>query len=235
MTAGVAHDFNNILAVIMVCASEISADAEDAAQRERADEIREAAERGAELSRRLLASDRAPAPSPEPVDADEAIAAALPLVRRTLGPGVETTLSAGGHLPRVRVAPGELERILVNLAANSRDATAGRGAVAIRTSEVAVPAGDPYLGAGMHVRIGFSDDGCGMSPEVARQAVEPRFTTKGREGSGLGLATVHSLLRSRGGDLRINTMAGAGTTMSLYLPAIDAEGEALALDPPGSR
>jgi signal transduction histidine kinase len=233
MTAGVAHDFNNILAVIMVCASEIAADATETAQRERAEEIREAAERGAELSRRLLASERAPDAMPELIDVDAAIDEALPLLRRTLGDGVEITLSAGGHLPRARLERGELERILVNLAANSRDAMGGRGRVAIRTSEVAVPTGDPRLGAGLHVRVGFSDDGCGMTPDVARQAIEPRFTTKGRAGgSGLGLATVSSLLRAHGGDIRINTMQDAGTTISLYLPAVDAEGQALALDPP---
>lgn len=234
MTAGVAHDFNNILAVIMVCASEIAADASDAAQRERAEEIREAAERGAELSRELLAKERAADSSPELIDVDAAVADSLPLLRRILGPRVEIALGAGGGLPRVRIARGELERVLVNLAANSRDAIAGAGGVAIHTSEVAVPAGDPHLGAGTHVRIGFSDDGCGMPPEVARRAVEPRFTTKGREGSGLGLATAQALLRDRGGDLRINTMAGAGTTISLYLPAVDSAGDPLSLSPPGA-
>jgi signal transduction histidine kinase len=233
MTAGVAHDFNNILAVIMVCASEIAADAADPAQRERANEIREAAERGAELSRRLLANERAAEASPDLIEIDTAIADALPLLRRTLGDGVQVTVTPGGRLPCVRLARGELERMLVNLAANSRDAVGGRGTVAIRTSEVTVPSGDPYLGAGPHVRIGFSDDGCGMTPDVARLALQPRFTTKGRAGgSGLGLATVSSLLRSRGGDVRINSMRGAGTTISLYLPAVDAEGRTLALAPP---
>lgn len=231
MTAGVAHDFNNILAVIMVCASEIAAGAENEGQRQRAEEIREAARRGADLSRRLVAGEPEPRQTPEPLDVAAAVADALPLLRRTLGSGVEMTIGGGGALPRVRLGQGELERMLVNLAANSRDATAGAGAVAIHTAEVSVPAGDPHLGAGTHIRIGFSDSGAGMTPEVARRATEPHFTTKGGNGSGLGLATVRALLRGRGGDVRINTARGAGTTISLYVPAVDAEGEPLALAP----
>lgn len=233
MTASVAHDFNNILSVIMVCASEIAADATDEDQLDRAGEIREAAERGAELSRRLLANDRIPEPPVAELEIDAAIAGALPLLRRTLGEGTEVTLSSDGHLPRIRLAPGELERMLVNLAANSRDAMPQGGSVAIRTALVPIPAGDPCLGAGLCVRVSFSDTGTGMTPDVARQAMRPHFTTKRASGgSGLGLATVHSLIRSRGGDLRINTAPGAGATISLYLPAVTEVGEPLALDPP---
>jgi signal transduction histidine kinase len=236
MTAGVAHDFNNILSVIMVCASELAAETNDPAQLARVDEIREAAERGAELSRRLLADERKPVVSTELIEVDGAIAETMPLLRRTLGEDVAVTLGAETHLPRVRLPRGELARMLVNLAANSRDAMpAAGGAVAIRTAQVHIPSGDPCLGAGLHVRISFSDNGSGMSPEVAQQAIKPHFTTKRPGGgSGLGLATVHSLTRAHGGDLRINTAPGAGTTVSIYLPGVDEAGDPLALDPPGS-
>jgi signal transduction histidine kinase len=233
MTAGVAHDFNNILSVIMVCASEIAADAADEAQLERAAEIREAAARGAELSRRLLADERISEPGAERIAVDAAIAAALPLLRRTLGDRIEIVLSADARLPGTRLAPGELERMLVNLAANSRDAMPAGGTVAIRTALVPIPSGDPHLGAGLCVRVSFSDNGAGMTPEVAERAIRTHFTTKAEAGgSGLGLATVHALIRSRGGDLRINTAPDAGATISLYLPAVDDDGEPLALEPP---
>jgi signal transduction histidine kinase len=233
MTAGVAHDFNNILSVIMVCASEIAAEATDPDQLERAAEIREAAERGADLSRRLLANDRIVEAPGEPVAIESAIAEALPLLRRTLGPDIEIALSAEAHLPRAVLGAGELERMLVNLAANSRDAMPNGGAVAIRTALVPIPPNDPCLGAGLCVRISFSDSGTGMSPDVAHKAIRPHFTTKpAGSGSGLGLPTVHELIRSRGGDLRLNTAPGAGTTISLYLPAIGADGESLSLDAP---
>jgi two-component system, cell cycle sensor histidine kinase and response regulator CckA len=232
MTASVAHDFNNILSVIMVCASEIAAEA-TAEQLARANEITEAAERGAQLSRRLLADDRIPEPELEEIAVDAALVDALPLLRRTLGPAAEITLTSDGGLPRVRLGSGELERMLVNLAANSRDAMPSAGRVAIRTALVPIPAEDPCLGAGLCVRVSFSDNGTGMTPDVARQAIRAHFTTKRDSGgSGLGLAIAHSLIRSRGGDLRINTSPGQGTTISLYLPAVTEDGEPLAIEPP---
>jgi signal transduction histidine kinase len=219
----------------MVCASEIAAEATDPNQLERAREISEAAERGAQLSRRLLSDERTAEPDPEEIAVDAAIVDSQPLLRRTLGATTEITLSSDGHLPRVRLATGELERMLVNLAANSRDAMPSGGRVAIRTALVPIPANDPCLGAGLCVRISFSDNGAGMTVDVARQAIRAHFTTKRASGgSGLGLATVHALIRSRGGDLRINTAPGAGTTISLYLPAVSDEGETLALDPPSA-
>ena len=230
MTAGVAHDFNNVLSVIMVCASEIAADAEGPDQAERAGEITAAAQRGAELSRRLLTDDRIPAAAVEPIAIDAAIVDALPIIRRTLGEGIEITLSSEGHPPHIELAPGELERMLINLAANSRDAMPGGGAVAIGTAQVTIPPEDPILGPGWYLRISFSDTGTGMSPDVARRAIQPYFSTKPqRGGSGLGLATVHALVRSRGGDLRLGARPGVGATISLYLPAVTAEGEPLSL------
>lgn len=230
MTESVAHDFNNVLSVIMVCAGEIAEAAHDELQADRAAEIREAAERGAELSRRLLANDRIPEPAATPVAIEAAIVDALPLLRRTVGASTEITVSSEGHLPAVSLAPGELERMLVNLAANSRDAMGKGGSVAIRTGMVSVPAGDPYLGVGWFVRVAFSDNGAGMDPATAQRAVQPYFSTKpGHAGSGLGLATVLGLLRSRGGDLRINSAPGAGCAVSLYMPAVRASGEQLAL------
>ncbi len=232
-TASVAHDFNNLLSVIMVCADEIASGPADGSHRERAGEIREAAERGAELSRRLLAGDGRtgrPGDEPSPVAVDLAILDALKLIKRALGPDIQLSLSSDDHLLPVRLAAGEIERILLNLAANSRDAMPAGGSVAIRTGVVSIPSGDPRLGTGWHVRIVFADDGPGMSPETAQQAIEPYFSTKDHgEGTGLGLASVHALARSAGGDLRINSRPGAGTTISIYLPALDASGRPLAL------
>jgi signal transduction histidine kinase len=231
-TAGVAHDFNNLLSVILVCAGEIIDGPADGSERERAGEIKAAAERGAELSRRLLAGkgrvDREDA-APEPVAIDVAILAAMKPLERTVGPGIHLSLASEGHLPRVRLAAGEIERILLNLAANSRDAMPHGGAIAISTGVVAVPPGDPCLGTGWHVRIAFADSGAGMGPEVASRAAEPYFSTKRDTGTGLGLASVQALVRAAGGDLRINSRAGYGTTISIYLPAIDAAGRVLAL------
>ncbi len=228
MTAGVAHDFNNVLSVIMVCADEIAA-AGDAEQRERAGEIAEAAERGAELSRVLLSDDRLPEAAAEPLAIDTTIVDALPLIKRTLGARIEVALSSAGHLPHVLLAPGELQRMLVNLAANSRDAMPDGGAVTIRTAQVTIAPGDPVLGTGWYLRISFSDDGAGISPTLLDRAAQPYFTTKPGSGSGLGLATVRGLARSRGGEMRLSSSPGAGTTVTLDLPAVTAAGEPLSL------
>ncbi len=230
MTAGVAHDFNNVLSVIMVCAGEIATAAgDDAAQRERAREITDAAERGAELSRRLLTEGRLPEAEAEPLAVDAAIVDALPLLKRTLGAGVEIVLSSEGHLPHVLLAPGELQRMLVNLAANSRDAMPGGGAVTIRTTQLTVAPGDPALGTGWYLRISFADTGDGIGADVIGRAAQPYFTTKPGSGSGLGLATVRGLARSRGGEMRLSSPPGAGTTVTLDLPAVSADGEPLSL------
>jgi len=234
MTAGVAHDFNNVLSVIMVCAGEIAA-AADGEQRERAREISDAAERGAELSRRLLGDGPLPDAAVEPLALDAAIIDALPLLKRTLGDGIEIALTSDGHLPHVLLAPGELQRMLVNLAANARDAMPDGGAVAIHTSQITVPPGDPALGTGWYLRISFADSGAGMSADVIDRAARPYFTTKpDGGGSGLGLATVADLLRARGGELRFSSPAGAGTTVMLDLPAVTAAGEPLSLPAAGA-
>jgi len=232
--ASVAHDFNNLLSVIMVCAGEIADDGEGT-HRERAIEIRAAAQRGAELSRCLLEHEGRTRPQPQPLAIDVALIDALPLIRRTLELTTEISLTSGGHVPRVRMAQGELQRMLLNLAANARDAMPQGGSVAIRSGVARVPPGDPVLPTGWCVRISFSDSGTGMTPEVAHRATQPYFSTKpSSAGTGLGLATVLALARSRGGDIRINSLPGSGTTVAIYLPAVRADGRALSLPRPAA-
>ena len=153
------------------------------------------------------------------------------MVKRTLGDGIEIALSSQGHLPHVLLAPGELQRMLINLAANSRDALPDGGSVSIRTEQVTIPPGDPRLGAGWYLRISFTDTGAGMAPDVIGRAAQPYFTTKPGTGSGLGLATVRGLARGRGGELHLASAPGAGTTVTLDLPAVTATGEPLSLPP----
>jgi signal transduction histidine kinase len=240
--AGVAHDFNNLLSVILVCASEIAAGAEGA-QRERAEEIREAARHGAELSRSLLGGSRTPAATaevsatPARLDVREALAGARRLIERALGDGIRLALDAGAGLPPIPIAAADLERVLLNLAGNAREAMPSGGAVAIGAELVTIPPGDARLGTGWHVRIAFADNGCGMSADVAERALEPYFSTKdgaGSGGSGLGLASARTIIVAAGGDLRINSRPGAGTTIAIYLPALDDAGNRLALSPPAA-
>ena len=233
--ATVAHDLNNLLSVINLCAGEIAEDAEHRVQFERAEEILEAARQGAELTRRLLSSTEPAAQDPDaaPVAVGPAIVDALPLLRRTLPSSTDLMVSSAGGVPSAKLGLGELERMLLNLAANSRDALGAGGRVAINTALASVGAGDPVLPVGWSVRISFSDDGAGMTPEVAARAVEPLYTTKQPgNGSGLGLPTVRAIARGRGGDVRINTSPDRGTTVAIYLPAVRANGAPLALARP---
>lgn len=234
-SAEVAHDFNNLLAVIMACAGEIAAVAEGA-QLERAEEIRAAARRGTELSRRLLGSSRVaagagPGCGARPLAVATALAGSRRLIERALGPGIRLGVEIAAALPHVAIGVTELERVLLNLAANAREAMPAGGVVTIAAGLVAIAPGDLALGTGWHVRIDFADDGPGMSAEVARRAAEPYFSTKeGAAGSnGLGLAGARSIARSAGGELRIDARPGAGTTVSILLPAVDAAGGALSL------
>lgn len=234
-TATVVHDFNNLLAVIMVCAGEIAADAEGA-QLERAEEIRAAARRGTELSRKLLGTSRVAAGAEpdygaRPLAVPAALAGSRRLIERALGSGIQLGVAMAAALPHVEISGAELERVLLNLAANAREAMPAGGVVTIAAELVAVAPGDPALGTGWHVRIDFADDGPGMSAEVAQRALEPYFSTKENAAgsNGLGLAGARSVARSAGGELRIDTRPGAGTTVSILLPAVDAAGGPLSL------
>jgi signal transduction histidine kinase len=163
-----------------------------------------------------------------------ALADSWGLIEGGLGDGIRLALDAGAGLPPVPIAAGDLERVLLNLAGNAREAMPAGGAVAVGAELVTIPPGDARLGTGWHVRIAFADDGCGMSADVAERALEPYFSTKGGAGSGLGLASARAIAAAAGGDLRLNSRPGAGTTIAIYLPALDGDGERLALSPPGA-
>ncbi len=231
VTAEAAHDFNNLLSVILGSASEIEAGlGSDAEVRERAGEIRDAAERGALLTRQLIDAAR-PSPAAErPSNLNAAIVQALPMIERACGPHIDVRCEPDTGLPKVGVSEGKIERILLNLATNARDAMDGRGTLTIRSSLVPIPPGDCNLGAGWYLRLAVSDEGPGMSSAVMARALEPFYTTKREDlGSGLGLPTVLGIARDAGGDLRISTSRGVGTTVSVYLPGVRDNGESLAL------
>jgi signal transduction histidine kinase len=230
LAAGIAHDFNNLLSVILSYAGELEEELEDSELAEPAKEIRAAAQRGAQLTRQLLTYGRRDSPERVPIDLNLAVLDAAALLGRTLGEHVRLTTRPAEGLPRVLLAPGQIERILVNLAANSRDAMPAGGEVEIRTELVAVPPGDALLGTGWFVRLVVRDDGTGMDGAVSSRAREPFFTTKDEgAGTGLGLATIHGIARGSNGDLRIDSAPGEGTTVALYLPAVRGNGDPLSM------
>ncbi len=228
--AEVAHDFNNILSVILSCASELAGTGLDQRQRQGVEEILAAASRGAVLTRELI--DRARSntvPAIAPVDVGATVASISPLLKRTAGREVSIALETGPGLPRALCDPDDLEKALLNLAANARDAMPAGGELRIRAEIATVGASDPSLAPGWYVRIDVSDSGAGISPEVLRRVAEPYFSTKAGHGSGLGLPTVFRAARAAGGEVRISSMLGKGTTVTLMLRAARADGTPLAL------
>jgi signal transduction histidine kinase/CheY-like chemotaxis protein len=217
LTGGVAHDFNNLLMVIAGGLDMLDRQT-DAARRTRLVEgMKRAAQRGAGLTRQLLAFSRRQELKPEPVDIARQIGGMRELLDRSLSGDVQVTFDFADDLWPTEVDPGELELVVLNLAVNARDAMPKGGAIVVR-AENAPALMDPDL-HGDFVRLSITDTGTGMPPEVKDRVFEPFFTTKeiGR-GSGLGLAQVYGFAKQSGGTVRIDTEVGQGTTIHLFLP-----------------
>ncbi|PWG65888.1 hypothetical protein DEM34_00480 [Spiribacter halobius] len=232
LTGGVAHDFNNLLTVILGNAEVLGESLRhDPPLRQLAEMTGSAAERGAELTSRLLAFSRQQALEPKVVDLNRLLASLDGLLRRTLPESIDIELVRGGGLWLAEVDPGQLEVALLNLAVNARDAMPGGGHLTIETANSRLDAEyarhHQELRPGQYVQVSFSDTGAGMSPEVVEQAFEPFFTTKevGR-GSGLGLSMVYGFVKQSGGHAKIYSEPDQGTTVKLYFPRVNAKAAA---------
>ncbi len=231
LTGGIAHDFNNLLAIVLGNA-EVLKDAleHDAELAELAELTMEAAERGAQLTSRLLAFAGRQVLKPAAIDPDALIDGFAPLLRRTLRPDITLAFDRQGDGWRVMADRSQLELVLLNLALNAQDAMADGGSVRIATSHHVVPSNPPaseMLASGDYLCITVSDTGTGMNAEVLRRACEPFFTTRdGQQRAGLGLATAYGFAAQSGGDLRIISAPGEGTQVQLILPRTDPAIEA---------
>ncbi len=224
ITGGVAHDFNNLLTVILGN-SDLLADQlkGQPSLRQLAELTATAAERGAELTARLLAFARRQALDPRPVDINRLIRGMDGMLRRTLTELVDIEIVQAGGLWVANVDPGQLEVALLNLAINARDAMPDGGCLTIETANTRLDgnyarAHDDVV-PGQYVMVSVSDTGTGMTPSVVERAFEPFFTTKDvGKGSGLGLSMVYGFAKQSGGHIKIYTEPGEGTTVKLYLP-----------------
>jgi PAS domain S-box-containing protein len=229
LTGGVAHDFNNLLAIIHGNSELLRAGLEDGSESaEMADDVIGAADRGAELVRRLLAFARMQHLEPEAVDLNARLANILGLLQRSLGENVSVRVKSGKDLWRAIVDPTQVDDALVNLAINARDAMPGGGALTIETRNAVLD--DDYAAhhvevtPGDYVMLAVSDTGAGMPPEVIARAFEPFFTTKLEgQGTGLGLSQVFGWIKQSGGHIKIYSEVGHGTTIKLYLPRAEAK------------
>jgi PAS domain S-box-containing protein len=226
LTGGVAHDFNNLLMVIKGGVSLLRRPLTEPERRARLlDGIEQAADRGATLSRQLLTFARRQPLTPESVDLARQIDGMRELLDRTLRGDVQVKTEWAEDLWPVEVDPAELEFVILNLCVNARDAMPKGGVITIRACNA--PAFQQTGLQGDFVALSVIDTGTGMSAEVLEHAFEPFYTTKEiGKGSGLGLPQVHGFARQSGGDIKIDSVVGRGTTVTLWLPRTEAVPEA---------
>ena len=231
LAGGVAHDFNNMLSVIMGRAELAlrKASPSDAVFND-LQEIRHAAQRSGELTRQLLTFARKQDVTPMLLDLNETIGGILKFLSRLIGEDIDLVWRPGPAVWPVKVDPSQVDQILANLCVNARDAIGGVGKVTIRTHNSTFTAddcGEHGVGEpGDYVVVAVGDDGCGMSAETVARVFEPFFTTKSAaEGTGLGLSTVYGIVRQNQGFVSVDSELGKGTTFKLYLPrCIDEAG-----------
>ncbi len=235
LAGGVAHDFNNLLGVILgYCDLLLEHRRLDERQCKDVEEIQKAGRRAALLTRQILAFSRKQVLQPKVLDLNSVVAGAEKLLQRLIGEDVELLVVLDPKLCCVKVDPGQIEQIIMNLAVNSRDAMPTGGKLTIETSHVELDeqyaAQDQSAVPGPHVVLAVTDIGCGMDEETKARIFEPFFTTKefGR-GTGLGLSTVFGFVKQSGGSINVYTKPGFGTTFKIYLPCVD---QAIEAEPP---
>jgi signal transduction histidine kinase len=223
LTGGIAHDFNNLLTIISGNLELLEDSVSGTQDRELLSRASKAADSGARLTRRLLTFARRRQLAPEVINLNEQVQGMTELLRRTLGDMINLRTHFAPDLWLTRADAGEVESAVVNLAINARDAMPNGGKLSIRTDNAMLERDEVGfegpLTAGDYVRISVSDNGIGMTKDVLTRVFEPFFTTKppGR-GTGLGLSTIYGFIKQSGGNIRIYSEPGAGTTVSLYFP-----------------
>ena len=228
LTGGVAHDFNNLLTVILGNAEHIAEQlAAHAELRSFAESIVTAAERGAELTRSLLAFSRKQPLMPKDIDIGRQVLGMEQLLRRTLGEHIECEFLLDRELWLASVDPGQLTSALLNLVLNARDAMpeGGRLTVEVRNAALDKAYAERHgdIRPGEYVMVAVTDTGTGMTPDVAARAFEPFFTTKDvGKGTGLGLSMVYGFAQQSGGSMKIDSRLKRGTAVTLFFPRVGA-------------
>jgi len=230
LAGGVAHDFNNMLGVILGHA-EMLLDRFPPGDplRHHVAEMERAARRSADLTRRLLAFSRKQVIVPRVLDLNETISGIVDMLRRLIGEHIDLQWKPGPGVWPVKADPSQIDQVLANLAVNARDAIAGTGTLTIETANAVPDAADGRTHAGFcppgkHVLLTVSDTGAGMDQATLERAFEPFFTTKDvGKGTGLGLATVYGIVKQNNGQIHVQSESGRGSTFRIYLPRADGE------------
>lgn len=224
LAGGVAHDYNNMLTVIIGYA-ELALRKVDPSQPLHGDleEIVKAAKHSTDITRQLLAFARKQTIIPVVLELNQSVESMLKMLQRLIGEDIDLAWLPGNGLFQVKMDPAQINQILANLCVNSRDAIAGVGKITIETENAALD--NSYCAhhvgfvAGEYVQLAVSDDGCGMDKETVSQIFEPFFTSKGAgQGTGLGLSTVYGIVKQNNGFINVYSEPGKGTTFRIYLP-----------------
>ncbi len=229
LAGGIAHDFNNLLTIILAYGHQTLTKVELPTQgRAYVTEMVTAAQRASELTRQLLAFARKQPIEPRVIDLNELVLSTDGLLRPLLGSDIEVVTLPCSETCPVKVDPGQFERILLNLAANARDAMPGGGKLVIATSTLDLSESSGFLPAdlppGAYVRLAVSDTGTGIPREILGDIFDPFFTTKAvGNGTGLGLATCYGIVKQAGGHITVESDPGEGTSFEIYLPRTEME------------
>ncbi len=224
LAGGVAHDFNNMLGVILGHTELALMKAEPSSPFVKdLEEIRTAAKRSADLTRQLLTFARKQTISPKIIDLNETIAGILKMLQRLIGENIQLTRKPAANLWPVKIDPSQLDQILANLCVNARDAIDGIGNISIETQNCTLTESDlkayPAIQPGHYIRLSVTDDGHGIDKKIMNQIFEPFFTTKEfGQGTGLGLSTVYGAVKQNQGYIYVVSEPGQGTTFQIYFP-----------------
>ena len=241
LAGGVAHDFNNMLGVILghteMALEEIDPSAPLYSSLQA---VQHAAEHSADLTRQLLAFARKQTVAPKVIDINDTVEGMLKMLRRLIGEDIDLLWKPGQSLQPVKVDPSQIDQILANLCVNARDAIAGEGKITIETDTKTFDEAycADHLGSlpGEYVLLEVSDDGCGMDKKTLNQIFEPFFTTKEQgKGTGLGLASVFGMIKQNNGFINVYSEPDQGTTFKIYLPAYAVKSERVVEEAPDIR
>jgi signal transduction histidine kinase len=241
LAGGVAHEFNNMLQVIIGNAELALEEASpDSSLHQELTSVRRSAQRSAELTKQLLAFARKQVVAPRIIDLNATVSASLRMLHQFVGESIKVNWMPASDLWSVRMDPAQVDQILANLTLNARDAITGQGTVTIRTlnfvAEACAPQPLPDCPPGEYVTIAVSDDGRGMSPEVLEHLFEPFFTTKAfGQGPGLGLAMVFGIVKQNGGAISVESSPNHGTTFRIFLPRAQQPSKAGEEQPEAAR
>jgi PAS domain S-box-containing protein len=227
LAGGVAHDFNNLLGIVTAC-TELLRGSVDASGVEYLDNIREAAKRGASLTRQLLAFSRRQQVQKQILDLNDRLKDVSKLLQPLMGDDVEVVLMPRSQSAIVEVDPGQMDQVIMNLAVNARDAMPKGGKLIVETAvsdfDEAFAQSHPSMTPGRYVMVSVSDNGIGMDEATRLRIFEPFFTTKEvGKGSGLGLATVYGIVKQSGGHILVYSEVGHGTTFKIYFPSAETK------------